>query len=135
MRQNGRDLRIKRGAAVIAVVNTKTINFANNPVDVTGDDDAGFITLLERAGSKQITCEVSGFTNDEVLRDAAVGAVGALLAAHTIEYLNSDGSGAVIYSITGDFFLSSFSETGASDGGLEFSASLASSGAYAKSTA
>lgn len=130
-RQNGRDLRIKRGAAVIAVVNTKTINFNNSPVDVTGDDDAGFITLLEKAGSRQMTCDVSGVTDDEVLRDAAVQG-SALMAEHTIEWLGAGGT--AVYSITGDFFLASYSETGASDGAIEFTASLQSSGAYTKGT-
>ena len=83
-RQNGRDLRIKRGATVIAVVNTKTVNIANTPVDVTGDDDAGFVTYLDRAGTKQISLDVSGFTDDDTLRDVAVLGTG-LLAEHTIE--------------------------------------------------
>ena len=77
-RQNGRDLRIKRGATVIAVVNTKTVNIANTPVDVTGDDDAGFVTYLDRAGTKQISLDVSGFTDDVTLRDVAVLGTGLL---------------------------------------------------------
>lgn len=130
-RQNGRDLQIKRGAAVIAVVNTKTITINNSPVDVTGDGDDGFVTLLSRPGTKQITAEVSGFTDGTVLRDAAVSGTN-LLSAHTIEWLSSDGAGTVVYAITGDFFLASFAETGASEGGLEFTASLQSSGEFTK---
>lgn len=134
-RQNGRDLRIKdSSAAVIAIANTKTINFNNNPVDVTGDDDAGFVTLLSRPGTKQITCDVSGFTTNETLRDLAVAGTG-LLDTYTIEWLSDTGSGAVVYSISGDFYLSAYSETGASDGGIEFTANLQSSGEYTKSTA
>ena len=136
-RQNGRDLRIKdSSAAVIAVANTKTITIANNPVDVTGDDDEGFVTLLDRVATKQMTCDISGFTTNTTLRDVALGVSGtSLLDAYTIEYLNSDGSGAVVYTIEGDFFLSNYSETGASDGGIEFTANLASSGSFAKVTA
>ena len=130
-RQNGRDLRIKRGATVIAVVNTKTVNIANTPVDVTGDDDAGFVTYLSRAGTKQISLDCSGFTDSDDLRDAAVTGVG-LLAEHTIEWLSSDGLGTVVYSVTGDFFMDSFAETGASDGAIEFTATLKSSGQYDK---
>lgn len=130
-RQNGRDLRIKRGATVVAVVNTKTININNNPVDVTGDDDDGFVTLLDRPGTKQMTCDVSGFTDDSTIRDVAVTGTG-LLAEHTIEWLSSDGLGTVVYAVTGDFYLATFSETGASDGGLEFTANLQSSGEWTK---
>lgn len=132
-RQNGRDLRIKRGSTVIAVVNTKTININNNPVDVTGDDDAGFVTLLERPGTKQMTCDVSGFTDDDTIRDVAVTGTG-LLEEHTVEWLSADGQGTVVYAVTGDFYLATFSETGASDGGLEFTANLQSSGEWTKVT-
>lgn len=130
-RQNGRDLRIKRGTTIIAVVNTKTININNNPVDVTGDDDEGFVTLLGRPGTKQITCDVSGFTDDDELRDVAITGTG-LLAEHTIEWLDAAGTGTPIYAVSGDFYLAAFSETGASDGGIEFSASLQSSGEWTK---
>lgn len=128
-RQNGRDLRIKRGATVIAVLNTKTFKVDNTPVDVTGDDDAGFVTVLERPGTRQISMDCSGFTTDSTLRGVAIAGT-ALLAAHTIEWLSTDGLGTVVYAVEGDFFMSSYQETGGSDGALEFSCSLASSGAY-----
>jgi predicted secreted protein len=132
-RQNGRTLRIKRGSTVVSVVKTKTITVNNTPVDVTGDDDDGFITLLEQPGTKQIVFECSGVTDDDTLRDAAVTGT-ALLTAHTIEYMNAAGTD-VVYAILGSFFLNPFSETGAHDGALEFSATLSSSGAWSKSTA
>lgn len=128
-RFSGRDLRIKpNGTDILACVNTKTITYANEAIDVTGDCDDGFVTVLERAGSSQITFDASGFTQDETIRDDAVkGAVYYKNAL--IEYLAGDGSGDVIYTVTADLWMGSFSETGATDGGLEFSASFASSGA------
>lgn len=134
-RQNGRDLRIKNTSGnVVSVVNTKTININNTPVDVTGDDDSGFITLLDRPGTKQITFDCSGFTTNDTFRDQALAGT-SLLEAYTIEYLSTDGLGTVIYSISGNFFLATYTETGASDGGIEFTANLQSSGAFAKVTA
>lgn len=130
-RQNGRDLRIKKDSTVLAVVNTKTVKINNTPVDVTGDTDAGFITMLSRPGTKSIACDVSGFSTDETLRDAAVTGTD-LLDTYTIEYLDAATGQTAVYAITGQFFLSDFSETGASDGGLEFTASLQSSGAFSK---
>ena len=131
-RTNGRDLRIRKtDGDVIAVCNTKSININNAPVDVTGDDDEGFVTLLSRPGTRQITVNMSGFTDDEVLRDSAVTGT-ALLDDYTVEYLSVDGLGTVIYAIQGNFFMDSFSETGASDGGIEFTANLQSSGEYEK---
>lgn len=138
MRQNGRDLRIKDPSGnVIAVANTKTMGVANNPVDVTGDDDDGFVTVLERVGTKQLTFDVSGYTTNNVLRDTSLGVstADALLDSYTIEYLSSDGTGSIVYTIQGDFFLTNYSETGASDGAIEFTANLASSGSFAKVTA
>lgn len=136
-RQNGRDLRMKKGTTVIAVANTKTMTINTNPVDVTGDDDEGFVTMLARPGTRQMTMDISGFTTDTVLRDAAMGfeAAGTILDAYTVEWLAADGTGDVVYAITGNFVLSNYSETGASDGGLEFSASLQSSGQFAQVTA
>lgn len=135
-RQNGRDLRIKwPSTTVLAIVNTKTITFNKTPVDVSGDSDDGFITLLQRAGSKQITFEASGFTDNETLRDIAAQDTSDVLAAATIEWLSSDGLGTVIYSVTCNLFMQSYAETGAVDGGLEFSASFVSSGSYEKVTA
>lgn len=130
-RTNGRDMRFKKNGVVVAVANTKTVTINNNPVDVTGDTDDGFVTLLSRPGSRQMTMAISGYTENETLRDAAVTGT-ALLDDCTVEYLSSDGLGTVIYAIQGDFFLASFSETGASDGGLEFSADFQSSGAWSK---
>lgn len=134
-RTNGRDLRIKNSlGSVLAVVNTKTINFNNTPVVVTGDDDDGFVTMLDRVGTRQMTCDVSGVTTDEFLRDKAVNG-NSLNEQWTIEYLSSTGDGSVVYTIQGNFFLATFSETGGSDGSIEFTASLQSSGQYQKITA
>lgn len=129
--QNGRDLRIKWDGEVVAIVNTKTININNTPVDVTGDQNNGFITLLERPGTKQITCDVSGYTESDRLRDAAVTGEGLNRPA-IIEWLSADGSGDVVYAVEGNFYLATFTETGASDGGLEFTANLQSSGEFNK---
>lgn len=131
---NGRDIQILDSTdALVGIATTKTININNNPVDVTGDDDAGFVTLLSRPGTKQITMELSFVFDDSSvdLRAIALGGTG-LLAEYTLQFVdNADAAvPAVQYSITGDFFLSTVSITGASDGRIEGSASLASSGAW-----
>ena len=134
-RQNGRDLVFESDGELIAVLTTKTVNINNNPVDVTGDDDQGFVTLLERPGTKQITFDATGVTDNETLRDRALVDGGAtLIEAARIVYLNADGSGDEAYVIEGDFYMASYSETGASDGRVEFTASFQSTGAFTKGT-
>lgn len=139
-RYNGRDLRIVDASSNVAgVATTKTMAINNNPVDVTGDDDAGFVTLLSRPGTKQLTMELSFVFDDTAtldLRNIALQGSG-LLAEYTIEFLdNADAVTPVAqYSITGDFYLASVNITGASDGRIEGTASLQSSGAWEVATA
>lgn len=134
-RQNGRDLVFESGGTLLAVLTTKTLNINNNPVDVTGDDDSGFVTLLERPGTKQITFDCTGVSTNDTLRDRALGETGTtLIETGRIVFLASDGSGDEAYVIDGDFYLASYSETGASDGRIEFTASLQSTGAFSKGT-
>lgn len=133
-RQNGRDIKIFQGdsstGTLLAVVNSKTININNNMVDVTGDSDNGWIEMLGRAGSKQVSFDCSGFTTDDTLRLTALSATAAdLKQTYTIQYLDATDGTTPVYEITGTFVIPTYSETGASDGGLEFSASFQSSGA------
>lgn len=134
-RQNGRDLVFESGGTLLAVLTTKTVTINNAPVDVTGDDDAGFVTLLERAATKQITFDATGVSDNETLRDRALGdGATTLIEAGRIIFLNADGSGAEAYVIDGSFYMASYSETGASDGRIEFTASFQSTGAFSKGT-
>lgn len=137
-RKNGRDLRISKNGVVIGGMTTKTINFNNSAVDVTTDDDQGFVTLLERAGTRQITAEGTFVFDDtqlDILEAAATGT--ALLDEIDIEFLtNADVDTPVaFYTITGDFYLASVSITGASDGRIEGTLSLQSSGPWERTTA
>lgn len=133
-RYNGRDIQILDSTdALIGVATTKTININNNPVDVTGDDDAAFVTVLSRPGTKQITMDVSFVFDDDSVDLRAIALAGTgLLAEYTLQFVdNAEAAVPVVqYSITGDFYLSTVSITGASDGRIEGSASLASSGAW-----
>jgi len=139
-RHNGRDLRMVDAADnVVGVATTKTMTINNNPVDVTGDDDQGFVTLLDRPGTKQITMDITLIYDDESGADLATIAINGtgLLADYSLEFLaNSDvPSPTVIRTITGNFYLASFSITGASDGRIEATASLQSSGPWEVTTA
>lgn len=118
---NGRDLAIKLDATLIAMVRTKSVSINREPIDVTTDDDAGWRALLAEPGERQVDLSVSGVAGDGTLRDLSMEDP-AVLSAMTIEWPNGD-------SMTGDFFLNSYSESGEYNGSITFDASLQSSGA------
>lgn len=138
-RHNGRDLQmVDAGGAVVGVATTKTMNINNNPVDVTGDDDNGFVTLLDRPGTRQITMDITFVFDDESEVDLVGMSLGAtgLLAEYSLQFLENGDveTPVVLREVTGDFYLSSVSITGASDGRIEGTASIQSSGAFTVST-
>lgn len=121
----GRLCVIKKGATTIA--GGRTVGFAVNgsPVDVQDQGDSGFQTLLDGVITGQsITLSIDGYEEDQVLRDLALGAAsGRFLTDISLESPNGD-------SISGDFFLAAYSETGEYEEGLTFTAEFTSDGAW-----
>jgi len=131
-RRKGRNIQLTVNSAAIAVMNTHTIAFAYNPVDVTGYTDSGFVTYLTTAGSKQMTFDASGFVNGDALKNYMVDTGTFHFADCVVEWLADDDSGDVIYGMTVDLVMSNYTENGSKDGAMEFSASFASSGSWVK---
>lgn len=119
----GRELLVKKGSVVLAGIRTKGVSINNEPIDITSDDDAGYRTLLDDAGTMSVDLSVEGITKDAVLRAAASAGTGLMLTDITVEY--PDGA-----TLAGDFYLASIEETGTYNEAVTFSASLQSSGAY-----
>lgn len=127
----GRELLIKKGAAVIAGVRTKSFSFAGEPIDITTDDDTGFRTLMAESGQEAIDISVEGLTKDTVLRAAALtGSAGLMLTDVTIEFPKTGTQAISGDTISGNFFLASLEESGTYNDAMTFSASLQSSGAW-----
>lgn len=125
----GRDLLIKKGGTAIAGAREDGISLDGSPVDITSKDDGGFRTLAEFAGAKALDLSVSGVWIDKILRDAAVlESANLLLTDITITFADTG-------SLTGNFYLASYEETGTHDDAVTFSASLQSSGTWAYTTA
>lgn len=117
----GRTMRVKYNAVIIAGVRTKTVTFNGEPIDITSDDDSGWRTSLEDdAAVRSVDISVEGVTKDDTLRSAWYNK--ALMEAMEVEW--PDGS-----SLTGNFHLGSYAETGATEDGVTFSATFNSSGA------
>lgn len=118
----GRDMLWTIAGQALAATTTKGLSIANEPVDVTTDDSAGFRTLMAQSGMSTLDLAVSGVVvNLELMRSCIVNEskIYAMVGTYT------DGS-----TITMDAFFASYSDTGEHNGATTFDASLQSSGAY-----
>ena len=123
-------LLIKKNNVPFVGVNSKTITAGSEAIDVTTDEDAGFRCLLDVAGIETLDISGSGVTKDQELRQLMLTGGSKLFTDITIEYppVGAQTTGDVI---SGDFYFSSFNETGGgSDGAIEFDFSMQSSGAW-----
>ena len=126
----GRKLRIKydpgTGAVVIAGARTNTVSVANEPIDITDNDDAGVQTLLDDIGTKSLSMSVEGVLKNSTLAALAIDA-GEGASLHDFE-IDVIGLGTI--TTAGGFFINSFEATGAEGTDpTTFSMSLTSSGA------
>ena len=125
-----RDMLIKKGATRLAGINSKSVAVDKSPIDVTTDEDNGFRTLLEEAGTKTLDISFSGVTKDLVLRGLIMSGSSQMYTDITLEFppVGSQTSGDTI---SGDFYLANLTENGSSpDGAIEFDGTLQSSGEW-----
>lgn len=125
----GRNLLLKKATDIIAGVRMLSIKFDATPIDVTSADSAGLITLLSGdAASKQLTIEVSGVQDSNFLRSLTLsGATDMLLTDISFTAPAMPAPGDVL---TGDFYMTNYTMSGAHDGAVEFSATMVSSGPW-----
>ena len=125
----GRLLKIKDAGVAIAGLRTKSFSIANEPIDVTTDDDSGIRKLLEtiaggtlEVASKAIDVSFDGITkNDDLIKAAAQGT--ALVKAYVIVM----PSGA---KISGQFAFVNLEITGEYQDAVTFSGELQSTGSW-----
>lgn len=115
----GRNIKLKMDGSPIAGVRSKNPSFNKEPVDISDDDSNGWKELLATPGSRDVKIPISGVTKSSLLREAFFN--GDVLHAVELEY--ADGG-----TLTGDFFLATYSETGEYNGAITFSTELQSSG-------
>lgn len=116
---SGRDLTLTWNGAAIAGCREKSITINGEPIDVTSDDDSGWRNVLESPAQKQVDLSISGVTKSHVLKTDWSG--DNRTRAVVITY--PDGS-----TISGNFFLSDYSESGAYNDAVTFDATLMSDG-------
>ena len=125
-----RDLLVKKNSVALLGINAKSISIAKEPIDITTDENNGYRTLLEVSGTKSLDISFSGVTKDVLLRSIIMVDGGQLLTDIEIQYPLFGGQ-TVGDTITGDFFFNGWTENGgSSDGAIDFSGTLQSSGEW-----
>lgn len=120
----GRKLKIKKGGVTLLGIRSKTFTYNGEPIDLTDGEDDGFRVLDEETGERSIDISFDGVVKDSIFRDLALGQEASLfLDDITLEWPNGDV-------LTGNFYLSSFEETGAYKDALTMSGQLQSSGPW-----
>lgn len=122
----GRTLLLKKGGTKLAGLRTKSWSFNGEPIDKTNDDDAGFRSLLSDAGTKSLDISFDGIAEDELIQDLVLSGGSLMLTDITLEWPLRSGD-TTPASLSGNFFLTSFEESGAYNDAVTFSGSLQSS--------
>lgn len=117
----GRDVDFSWRTVDIPGVRQKGITLNGEAIDVTSDENNGIRTLLSTSSQDQIDLAISGVVKTSILRDDWMQ--GNRVQSVVIEY--PDGA-----TITGDFYLASYVETGVYNDAVTFDATLQSTGAW-----
>lgn len=120
----GRKLVVSKNAVPVAGARNKSISTAMAAIDITSDDDLGYRTFLDEAGEASIDISLDGVFKDDTFR-LQINDSGLIqeLTDITLTYPNGD-------EISGNFFLSSYEETGTYNDAISFTLSLQSSGQW-----
>ena len=124
----GRKAVLSMGSPLVAVaaLRTRTMTLANEPVDVTSDDDAGFRKLLADPGNKTLDISIEGVVKDVATFNSLVAlAVSGTDILESVSLLFP-----AIGTIAGDFIVSSFEIGAPYNEATTFSCTLQSAGAY-----
>lgn len=125
MADTGRALLIKKASTAIAGATENGISVDNSPVDISDIASGGYRKLADFAGNRKLDMNIAGIWTDKTMRDIALGSTQASLLMTDITLDFADGG-----DIAGDFYLANYTETGAHDGAVTFTATLQSSEAW-----
>jgi predicted secreted protein len=115
----GRKVIFEWDSSQISGIREKGIKIDGSPVDVTSEEDDGWMTLLEDPGENKVEISLSGVLKSDVLKNAWFS--GSRTKPISLTY----PSGA---EMSGTFFLASYSEKGTYKEGVTFEGTLQSSG-------
>ena len=122
--QAGRDVTLTKNAIVLAGMRSLGFTFNSEPIDISDADDSGLRVLMAAAaGTESLDMPFEGIVKDAVIRTIGLGGGDKLLTDLVLNL--ADGA-----TLTGDFYLNSYSETGEHKGEVTFTASFLSSGSW-----
>jgi TP901-1 family phage major tail protein len=105
-------------------VREKGIELSGEAIDITSDDSDGWRELLSVPAQNEVNISISGVTKNTTLE--ADWFAGTRTQAATIEYRTPTGT--LIASITGTFYLATYTNTGNYNDAVTFEAELQSTG-------
>lgn len=120
----GRSFILSKNSIALAGIKEKSFSINNESIDITSDDDAGWRKLLSTQGVSSIEISGSGVVYDNAFRKLALleGVATPMLTDIELEFPDGD-------TLAGDFFLSTYEESGSTADQVTFSITLMSSGA------
>ena len=126
----GRNLLLQKASVTVAGVRMLSLKFDATPIDVTDADSDGITTYLSgEAASKQLTIEVSGLQDSNLFRSLII-APGQDMLITDLTFTDPSRVAASDV-LSGNFYMTNYTQSGAHDGAVEFSATFTSSGVWA----
>lgn len=123
---NGRAQTIDWDGTTLIGVQTRGLAITGNYVEITTDDDNGWVTFLSDPGTRSVETTVAGVTGDEVL---LADLMAASISGKTLKTNLPTGVGATTPgTLSGTFLITSFEQSGEHDGEVSFSATFQSTG-------
>lgn len=116
----GRKVTLTRDGSAIEGVREKSVTLNGEPIDITDGASDGWRELLAEAGENSVEIAISGVTKDDVLR--AEWFSGDRTKPTVMTWPTSGGT------ITGDFFLATYSEAQPYKEAITFEGTLQSTG-------
>lgn len=124
----GRSLIVRRGGVQLQGLRTKGFSVNGSPIDVTNDDDDGVRKVLDQPGQLEVELTVAGIVTQDTLRNEMLSTSDRVSQTQFV-FGGFEGSPTNTKVLTGDFFLSSYRETGEYQGAITFEATFVSAGA------
>lgn len=125
-KQAGRLCVLKKGATAIAGARVVGLSWNGQPIDVTDQGDSGIQSFLAgHLATDTMEVTIEGLEEDGVIRTAALsgGAAAKFLSDLTFEFPTGD-------TITGNFVLTTYTESGPHDDAQTFNATFVRNGVH-----
>jgi len=122
---------IKKAGTAIAGVKSLSFKRTASGIDVTDQNSNGIITYLSNAmASSQLSFSVSGVHEDPTLRNLAFDSADPNSVFMTDVSFHFANAVSARDTLTGNFLMTNYEESGADDAAVEFSADFVSSGPW-----